>query len=214
MNVRQSLLGQAVLVAGTAVYSILTAPALPATVPTHWGISGKPDGWGSPAFALWFGPCMVALIMLLTVALPKMSPKQFEVDRFEATYAVLMFVVSLLMAVMHIVILSATGGKVMDMTKIMMGVMGIFFAIMGNFMGKVKRNFYMGIRTPWTLSSERVWDATHRRAASLWFYGGLLIALGAFIGLPFLVTFTAMMAIAFWPVIDSYFLSKREGMLS
>jgi len=209
MSVRKSLLGQAVLLAATTAYSVLIAPSLGPTVPTHWGISGKPDAWGSPAFALWFGPCMVAFMMVITLGLPKLSPKQFEIDRFEATYEMLMFVVSLMIASIHVVILMATAGKSIDITRTMMAVLGVFFAIMGNFMGKVKRNFYMGIRTPWTLASERVWDATHRRAAGLWFFGGLGVALGALLGLPFAATFTAMMLIALWPVVDSYRLSRR-----
>jgi len=210
MNVRQSLLGQAILLAGVTAYSVVTASSLPAQVPTHWGISGKPDAWGSPAFALWFGPCMAAFMLVLTIFLPRLSPKQFEVDRFEETYGLMMFIIGLMMASIHFLILAATAGKAIDMTKGMMGVIGIFFAIMGNFMGKVKRNFYMGVRTPWTLASERVWDATHRRAATLWFFGGLVVAASAMAGAPFVATFTGLMAIALWPVYDSYRLYKRE----
>jgi len=211
MNVRQSLLGQAVLLVGTAAYSVMVAPSLGSVVPTHWGISGKPDAWGSPTFSLWFGPGMMAIMLLLTLGMPKISPKKFEIDRFEDTYGTLMFVVGMMMAAMHVVILMATAGKATDITKMIMIVLGVFFAIMGNFMGKVKRNFYMGVRTPWTLASERVWDATHRRAASLWFFGGLLIAFCAMVGLPAVVNIVILLAIALWPVADSYFLYRRTG---
>ncbi|AIE83872.1 hypothetical protein OP10G_0504 [Fimbriimonas ginsengisoli Gsoil 348] len=181
-------------------------------VPTHWGIDGKPDAYGSPAFALWFGPIAVAFMMVLTWALPRLSPKQFEVDRSEKTYGMLMFMIALLMAVLHVVILKATAGAKFPMDRAMMVVLGLFCTFFGNQMGRVRRNFYMGVRTPWTLASERVWDLTHRHAASLWFFGGLVVAALALIGIPFGITFTLFMLIMLWPVFDSYLLYRRyEG---
>lgn len=209
MTVRQSLVAQLVVAAGLGIYSATVAPTLPNVVPTHWGPSGKPDAYGSPAFALWFGPVVVVVMAALTWALPKLSPKKFEIDRFEASYGAIMFVVALMMGAMHVVILAGTAGKPFDMTRAIMAVLGLFFAVMGNFMGKIRKNFYMGIRTPWTLSSDRVWEATHRRAASLWFWGGLVVAAAALAGLPFWLTFPAFMLLSLWPIADSYRLYRR-----
>lgn len=209
MNVRQSLLGQAALLVATGLYSLVVGPTLPARVPTHWGINGKPDAWGGPGFALWFGPAMIAFMMLLTWSLPKLSPRQFDIERFSRTYGALMLLVAALMGAMHIIILRATAGQAIDIGRAIMVVVGLFFALFGNMMGKVKRNFFMGVRTPWTLASERVWDMTHRHAAVLWFFGGLATAALALVGFPFWIPLLVILILSFWPIYDSYRLYKR-----
>jgi len=209
MTIRQSLLVQAVLGIAASIYSAVIAHSLPDRVPIHWGLSGKPDGWGSPALSLWFGPGMIAFMMLMTWGLPKISPQKFTIDRFEAAYGTIMVMVAALMGVLHVVILRATAGQAVDMNLWIMLTLGIFFAVMGNMMGKVRRNFFMGIRTPWTLASEPVWDATHRRAARLWFFGGLAIAILAAIGTPIWISATLLTVLGLWPVALSYILYRK-----
>jgi uncharacterized membrane protein len=209
MTIRQSLIAQAAIGAALAVHSFSVARTLPSRVPIHWDISGKVDAYGSPAFALWFGPGMMLFMILMTWGLPKISPKQFTIDRFENTYATVTFIVALLFAVLHFIILGATAGKNFDMGRVVMAALGVFFALIGNLMGKVRRNFYMGIRTPWTLASEKVWDATHRRAGVIWFFGGLLVAVLALIGVPMLVTLPIFLVITLIPVVQSYLLDRK-----
>jgi uncharacterized membrane protein len=95
------------------------------------------------------------------------------------------------------------------MNRTMMFVLFAFFALLGNVMGKIKRNFFMGIRTPWTLADERVWHATHRYAGRLWLVGGTIGAIAALIGLPFSFGIGFLLVIAFLPVFKSYFLYLR-----
>lgn len=133
---------------------------LPAKVPTHWDINGQPDAWTAKedvvrTFLLL--PAVMAGVLLLTLALPWLSPKPFAVDTFRDTYGYLMMLVVALMGYLHVVILlGSLAGDGPLMTKLLFGGIFLFFALVGNVLGKVRRNFWMGVRTPWTLASEAV----------------------------------------------------------
>ncbi len=144
---------------------------LPQRVPTHWNWEGKVDGWGDKSWATFLMPAMMTGMLVLFVFLPALSPKQFEVDSFRSTYLYIMVLVTGLLAYMNAIILLQTGqevrggSKYLDIGRAMIAGIFLFIALMGNVMGKVRRNFYIGIRVPWTLASDRVWNDTHRLAA-------------------------------------------------
>ena len=147
-------------------------------MPTHWNIEGKVDGWGDKSWATFLMPGMMIGLLILFAFLPALSPKHFEVDTFRSTYLYIMVLTTGLFAYMNGVILLATwqevreGPKFMDIGRALIGGMFLFFALLGNVMGKVRKNFYIGIRVPWTLASDRVWNDTHRLAAWLMVVGG------------------------------------------
>lgn len=159
-------------------------PPLPELIPTHWNLAGQVDGHGS-RWQLWLvGPVMMTGFLLLAVALPWLSPRQFEVQSFASTYSYLMAVPVGLFAVIEIVMLAAALGAGLDMARLLPAVMFVVLILIGNPMGKVRRNFFMGIRTPWTLASERVWYATHRLAGKLMVASGLLGLCALWLGAP------------------------------
>jgi uncharacterized membrane protein len=195
------------LVAITAALAWWTWTSLPDRIPTHWNLYGQPNGYGVRATVLWV-PGGMALLLLLFRALPWLSPKQFEVDTFHATYLYIMLIVLGLMAYIEVTVLWAeTHPPVLPVRALEVGLFG-FGALMGNVMGKIRRNFWIGIRTPWTLADERVWDATHRLAGR-WMVGGGLIAMGlALVGWPgvALAVFLGSLAV---PTVYSLAYSKR-----
>jgi uncharacterized membrane protein len=164
-------------------------PSLPQRVPTHWNIEGKVDGWGDKSWATFLVPAMMIAFLVLFAFLPALSPKHFEVDSFRSTYLYILVLLTALFFYMNGVILLATwqevreGPKFMDVGRALIGGMFLFFALLGNVMGKVRKNFYIGIRVPWTLASDRVWNDTHRLAAwvmvSVGVIGFLLVIAGA-----------------------------------
>jgi uncharacterized membrane protein len=201
---------QAALLVACILASVFAAPHLPARVPIHWGLQGQPDAWGSPAFALWFGPFNVVLMLVLTVAIPWL-PRGRNVARFSRTYGKAMLIVSGLMTFLHFAILHATwrGG---DLPSTFLVGLFLFFAALGNLLGKVRQNPYLGVRTPWTLKSERVWEATHRRAAWIFVVGGLVGAALVAAGAPMAAALPIFFFIGFAPILDSYFIYRRlEG---
>ena len=165
---------------------------------------------------------MMIAFLVLFAFLPALSPKHFEVDTFRSTYLYILVLVSALFLYMHGVILLATwqevrqGPKFMDIGRALVGGMFLFFALLGNVMGKVRKNFYIGIRVPWTLASDRVWNDTHRLAAWLMVGGGILGFVLVIIGLPIVWSIGVMIATFLVPVVYSFVHYKaleRQGAL-
>ncbi len=213
MSTRLSVVIAFVIFLALTIYSFMVVRGLPDIVPTHWNAAGQIDGYGSKWGAALIMPGVMLFMLLMMIALPKISPKKFEIDTFRNTFNYIMLVVMAMEASLGVIILRMTvigpAAKTFPMVGAMFAVLFLFFAILGNSLGKVKRNFFMGIRTPWTLASEQVWDLTHRKAARLWTIGGFLGFVLSFFGLPFWVLFTGLMAMCLFPVVQSYFIYKR-----
>ncbi len=197
------------LTAAALTATVVAYPHLPGSVPTHWDIHGLPNGY-SPRWALYLlGPGLMAGLVLLTRLLPWLSPRQFEVESFRSTYLQMMLMLVGLWGYLDAVMLWADTGHKVNVGRATLGGVCLLFALLGNVMGKVRRNFYIGVRTPWSLASERVWNATHRLAAKTFVMGGLaglaLIALGLN-GWP---PFVAIIAGALVPAVYSLVFSKR-----
>jgi uncharacterized membrane protein len=154
------------------VVTAVLYPGLPEKIPTHWDLHGKLDGYGSRA-TLFLLPATMLFMLGLFAALPALSPKNFEVDTFRSTYLFLMVLIIGLFGYMHGVTLYAARTGHLDVARAMVGGLYLFFAMMGNVLGKVRRNFYIGVRVPWTLASERVWNDTHRVASWVFVLAGL-----------------------------------------
>jgi uncharacterized membrane protein len=203
--------------------SLFTVPSLyeriPEQVPTHWNAAGEPDAYTAKqdvwkAFLLI--PGLMAGTVVLTLVLPWLSPKKYDLDRFRTTYQYIMFLVTALFGYIHFA--SILGGlqSAIDTTRLVLGGICLFLALIGNVMGKVQRNFYVGVRTPWTLASDAVWVGTHRLAAWLMTGGGLLGLVLILAGVPFYYAFILILVTALVPVPYSLYLYKRlerEGRL-
>ena len=205
---RKIFLFEILLIAAVFAATVALYPHLPDRVATHWDINLKPNGY-SPKWTLFlFGPGLLAGITLFTCLGPWLSPKHFEVDSFRSTYSQLMLMLFCAMAYIGAIILWSGSGHSIDAGRTVLGGICLLFAVMGNVMGKVRRNFFIGIKTPWTLASERVWNATHRFAAKTFVASGLLGLAFTMIGLrrwPLLVLVAGGLA----PTIYSLVLYKQ-----
>jgi len=169
------------LVLAALVATLIALPHLPAKVPAHWNGHGQVDGYG-PRGSIFLWPGIMAGLLLVFAVLPWLSPKHFKVDTFESTYLYLMLVCMSLVTYINALTLWTQWSGHVNIVRAMIGGISLFFALMGNVMGKVRRNFWVGIRTPWTLANERVWNATHRFAAKTMVLAGvvgLIVALAS-----------------------------------
>jgi uncharacterized membrane protein len=139
---------------------------LPDQIPLHWNAHGEIDRYG-PRISAFMMPGVMAGTLALLAVLPKVSPMRFSVDAFSDTYWYCALVVEGMLAYIHAVVMAGALDHGIDTGRWMMGGMAVFIALLGNVMGKVRRNFWLGVRTPWTLANERVWYATHRLAAKM-----------------------------------------------
>jgi uncharacterized membrane protein len=202
-------LGAAAVILATLAAILVAYPQLPSTVPLHWDAHGQVNGWGPKWSLFLYGPGMMVLLVLIFAALPWLSPKKFEVDSFRSTYLYIMIVVVAMLAYFQILVLMSALKMVVDVTRAVEGGVCLLAALLGNVLGKVRRNFYVGVRTPWTIANERVWNATHRFAAKTFFIGGLVGLLAVILRQPFWVPLAAILVAALTPAIYSLVFYKQ-----
>lgn len=197
-------------------------PSLPQRIPTHWNIHGQVDGYGDKLGSVFLMPAFSTLMLAVFAFLPALSPKKFEVDTFRPTYLFIMLGMVALFVYMQAIILMTTwqevggGPKRIDLGRALLGGIFVFFALMGNVMGKVRKNFYIGVRVPWTLASDRVWNDTHRLAAWLMVAGGIVGLIIVLAGWPLPWAFGALAVSLLVPVVYSFIHYKaleRRGAL-
>jgi uncharacterized membrane protein len=218
MTIKQRYyLGAAAIILATLAAITVAYPQLAPVVPVHWNAHGQVNGWGPKWSLFLYGPGMMVLLVLLFAGLPWLSPKKFEVDSFRPTYLYIMIVIVAMLAYIQILILIAGLGLMLDVSRAVIGGVCLLIALLGNVLGKVRRNFYVGIRTPWTIANERVWNATHRFAAKTFFAGGLLGLIAVIARAPFWAPMTAILIAALIPVVYSLVIYKqleRRGQLN
>lgn len=177
------LLASGAVIAASFAAALLAYPRLPARIPVHWNVDGVADGFGPRSMIFGFSALMLALGALWLV-LPRVSPRRYEVERFGAAWwRSGALIVALSGYVQAMLVWHLLGGPV-GMDRALGGGLALLAVLLGNVLGKVRRNFWLGIRTPWTLASERVWYATHRLAARTMVMGGLLALAGLAAGAP------------------------------
>lgn len=188
-------------------------PQLPDQVPIHWNIRGQVDGYATSTYAVWFSPLLTMGLYLMLILLPYLDPKRANYVRFTSTYQYIKILLVLFFTGLHTAVLAAgLGYQNVPSLFIRIG-MPLLFIFFGNVMGQIRHNYFVGIRTPWTIASPEVWRLTHRSAAKIWVLSGLIGLVAAF--LPgeygFVVLFGALTFAALVPAVQSYFLFRRLG---
>jgi len=213
------MLGAAVVGLGVSLTVWANRAAwLPDEVPYHWGLSGEPQTMprDQAFWTLMIMPLVTLGFTGLAALLPWLSPRNFSVEPFRATFGYAMALLALLFLYLHGVIVAAQVGWVEDLPRWLVGGILAAMALLGNVLGKVRRNFWLGVRTPWTLANDQVWTKTHRLAAWL-FVGGCLLGLILLLaGLHPLIAISPFAVAAIVPVFYSLWLYKRlerEGRL-
>jgi uncharacterized membrane protein len=208
------------LVASSALGATWLSQIVPDRIPTHWNIRGEVDGYGGK-WTLFIMPIMMALMLVLFYFLPALSPKSFEVDTSPSTYLYIVLLVTGLFSYMQGVLLYTVYQAVAkqpspDIGRAFIAGMFLFFGLMGNVIGKVRKNFYIGIRVPWTLASDRVWNDTHRMAGWLWVVAGFVGFGLVILGVPIYIPIIMLVVAAFIPIVYSFIHYKaleRRGAL-
>lgn len=209
MKSRKYYLVALLVTALVAMADVWAYPRLPERVAIHWNLHGVANGWGPKWVLFLVGPALMVFLMLLMRALPWLSPKNFEVDTFRVTYLQIMVILVCVAGYLQLVLLWVALGHGMNVGRAVVGGICLLYMLFGNLMAKVRRNFYVGIRTPWTLANERVWNATHRFGAKTMVAGGLaglLLTAAGFYGWPVLAM---LLAGAMAPVVYSLVVYKQ-----
>lgn len=161
-----------------SAYGWMQLPA-DAQLPIHWNAQGEVDGYGSKFMGLLLLPLITAVLIPGVVWLTRLDPRRDHVEQSQKFLTVVMAAIVVLMTGIHLGIVLASLGHAVPMDRVAGSLIGVLFIVIGNYLGKVRSNYFMGVRTPWTLSSELSWNKTHRLAGKLFMVTGIASTLAA-----------------------------------
>ena len=150
-------------------------------LPVHWGINGQPDHYAGKFWGLFMMPVVVTVMGILLILIPLIEPRKKHLSLSMKAYNIILIAIFLLMAGLHILIIMSSLNKGISVDRAVPFGVGLLFIVIGNYMGKIRSNFLLGIKTPWTLSSELSWNKTHRLGGRLFILCGFFLTLSAFL---------------------------------
>jgi uncharacterized membrane protein len=203
-----------ILLAAVGVLMSLAVYArLPESIAVHWDLDGNPNGWMPRPIGAFFAPAFLLVLWGLLRLAPHIDPRAENYRRFGRAYETMVAAALLLVLATHVIMLAIALGHQVPVGKVVPALVGALFVVTGNVMPRLRANWWMGIRTPWTLSSDRVWTRTHRLAGYSMTAGGLVmivssLTLPAALGAPIVVGTAVASVLA--PALYSYLTWKRE----
>ncbi len=212
MNVRRGYAVGGALVAASAVFGALAYPEMPAEMATHWNGAGEVDGRMPRLLALGLFPALMAALLGLFAALPRVDPLGENVAEFRAQYDTFVVLVLAFLAYLQALVVGVNAGYEFEMIQGLAPAVGALYYYVGVLSAHAERNWFVGIRTPWTISSDEVWDRTHRRAAPLFKLAGVVAALGALVpAYAELLVVAPVVAVSLYATVFSYVEYRRVG---
>jgi len=164
-----------ILILASIIASFFFYAHFPDRVATHWDFNNEVNGWSSRAFAAFFFPALILGMYLLFLFLPWLDPKKDRYAEFSKPYNIFKTIMIVFMTTIYgLVGLNGMGYNV-NVGLYTPLLVGILFIIIGNYLSKFKLNWFIGMRTPWTLSSEEVWNKSNRFAGKLFILAGILM---------------------------------------
>ena len=211
MKAKTVLIWVIVLAVGALVLGLALEPRFGDQIAIHWDEQGVADGYGSRFMGLFFMPIIIVGLSLLLLGIPQIDPLKKNIDKFRNEYYVFILIFAAYFAFLHILTLLYNVGLKFNMLAMMIPAMAGLYFYLGVMLGKAKQNYFIGIRTPWTLQDEDVWNETHvvgskgfKLAAILALFGVVFPSLAIwFLMIPLLVA-------AFYTVIYSYVAYRRK----
>lgn len=156
------------------VAGIFFYQSLPDILPTHWNMAGEVDGYGSKEIFVWLFPAIGLAMLILFWLLPKLDPRKEKYQKFAQVWEIMQTVLVGFFTYMYAVTLYAAMVPNVNVSVFVLVGIGVMFLILGNYMGKIRQNYFVGVKTPWTIDNEDVWNKTHRLAGWCFVLAGLL----------------------------------------
>lgn len=184
----------------------------PAVVVSHWNFAGQPDGYSGKVSGAFAIPALISGMYLLFIFLPYLDPKGEKYQNFSKIYLLFRNLILLMLLIVYLASGAYNLGYYVNIQLIVPTLVGLLFIILGNYMGKIKSNWFVGVRTPWTMSSENVWNKTQSFGGKMMILFGLLIIITPLLPkiLGIIVFVLGIIAVSFGSVIYSYLLYRKE----
>ncbi len=165
------------LILGMFVMAAASWTSAPDRIPVHWNIAGQVDRYGGKVEGLLAIPLLALGLYVLMILLPRIDPGRANYQRFAGVYSLIRTLLTVMFAALYSVVLLWVRGIHVDVSLVVPVLIGAFFILIGNYMGKIRPNWFVGIRTPWTISSKRSWVRTHRMGGRVFILMGLVLVL-------------------------------------
>ncbi len=193
------------------VASFMLWDQLPEEVPTHFNIKGEADDWGPKWITAIMLPSIGVGVYALLLFLPLIDPKK-KITSVQKPVAAIRMFTSIFLVGIYVFVMAASLGSEIDFSSYMLTAVGALILILGNYMNSIKPNYFIGVKTPWTLESPEVWKKTHRLTSKLWILGGLFMMGASFVPLftnsAYLIT-VLVAVLAGIPIIYSYLIFQK-----
>ena len=187
---------------------VLLWDRLPETLATHFGVNGEPNGWSSRAMAVFGFPALIAAANVLCALATSMDPKKQNIQ--PKIFKMILWIIPLCSWFCCGATYAYALGIPVPVEKLGLIFVGIIFLVIGNYLPKCRQSYTIGIKVPWTLDNEEVWNRTHRMAGGLWMAGGAVALLMGLTGLFYpVVLVTLMVVVTLVPVVYSYLLHRK-----
>jgi len=180
---------------------------------SHWNIKGQVDGYMPKFWGIFLIPLISLGIYLIFLLIPKIDPLKKNIKKFRKYYNLLILILILFLFYIFILIILSNFKYKLNINTMLMPAIGVLFFCIGIIMKKLKRNWFIGIRTPWTLSSDKVWKKTHYLGSLLFKFTGVILLFGIFFSPKYFLWFILIpiFVLAIWLVLYSYLEYKKLG---
>jgi len=213
MTTRLTTIIVLVLIIGATIAGVLLWNQLPDQMASHWDVNDQVNGYMSKFWGVYMMPLITIVLFLLFLLIPNIDPLKANIAEFRGTFNLFIaFIIGFMVYIHALTLRWNLGYTNLGIGKAMLPAMGILFFIIGSMLRKAKRNWFIGIRTPWTLSSDNVWDKTHQLGATLFMISGAIAVVGGFFGgvVAFWSIMIPVMGTTIFLVVYSYVLYQRE----
>jgi uncharacterized membrane protein len=213
MSTRTTLIISIILVAAALLAGLLLWNRLPDQMASHWDINDQVDDSMPKFWGVFLMPLVTLGMLVLFLVIPSIDPLKANIAKFrEAFNLFIVLIIGFMLYVHSLTLAWSMGYQDFKMSTAMLPFMGVLFIAIGFMLRKAKRNFFIGIRTPWTLSSDSVWDETHRLGAILFMASGVLAVIGGIFGgmVAFWFLFVPLIGSTLFLLVYSYVLYRRE----
>jgi uncharacterized membrane protein len=192
------------------IYLIKIWMSLPTKIPIHWNIDGEVDGWGTKTHLLFMVLFLNGFVYFILLITPIIDPKN-RLATIQKKYLSIRLIITLAMSLVSTYIIYSTVNQVVNVSIIFVFI-GVMLAVLGNYFQVLPNNYFIGIKTPWTIENDIVWKKTHQLAGKMWVVGGLLIVILNFL-VPTIIYQTVFFAIIgiliVVPIVYSYLIFRK-----
>lgn len=198
------------LIAGSFLFSAAVYLWLPDQIPSHWNLAGEVDSTMSKTWGAFMMPLIMLGLYGVFRVIPALSPKGYGIEAANSGFVGIRVAVFALLALLNVLILLAALGVPIAMGSAVSMAVGGLLAVLGWFLDRLPRNFYVGIRTPWTIVDEDNWTRTHRLGKWLFMAAGLVMVVGGIMGANAFVIVAAALAAGLVPMVYSYLIYRQR----